>query len=85
MRSRAPLLGLAKYIYYRYSLQILRDWLSVPYLNTKTVHVKLSFLDNLEIDFNLLHPVLNAFVSWNAGKVPNFSTSARGTKWRLAS
>ena len=79
----------------RYTLQMLVEWLvldyslSVRYLDTKNVHIKVFILDSiLKIVSNYSassSEFVIAFVSWNAGKVPDFSTSDKGTKGRLTS
>ena len=59
---------------------------SVPYLDTKNVHIKVFILDIFKI---CLHYSASSFefvvvlVSWNAGKVPDFPTAAKGSKGRL--
>ena len=76
--------------------QMLLEWLvldyslSVPYLDTKNVQINVFIWDilagNLFYNYSASSSeFVIAFVSWNAGKVPNFSTSAKGTKGRLIS
>ena len=79
----------------RYALHMLVEWLvldyslSVRYLDTKNVHIKVFILDSiLKIVSNYSassSEFVTGFVSWNAGKVPDFSTSDKGTKGRLTS
>ena len=80
----------------RYALHMLVEWLvldyslSVRYLDTKNVHIKVFILDmHFGNRFWLFSASSSefviAFVSWNAGKVPDFSTSDKGTKGRLTS
>ena len=75
-------------------LQLLSEWLvldnslSVSYLDNKNVQINVFIWDilagNLFYNYSASEFVI-VFVSWNAGKVPNFSTSAKGTKGRLIS
>ena len=63
--------------------------LSVPYLDTKNVHINVFILDIFKIGLHYSASsfefvIIIVFVSWNAGKVPDFSTSAKGTKGRRA-
>ena len=72
----------------RYTLHMLVEWLvldyslSVRYLDTKNVHIKVFISDSiLKIVSNYSassSEFVIAFVSWNAGKVPDFFTS----NWR---
>ena len=81
-----------KYLNWYRSGLVLDYSLSVPYLDTKNVHIKVFILD---MHFNLdwigsdysasSSEFVIAFVSWNAGKVPNFSHLIEGTKGRLTS
>ena len=70
-------------------LLVLDYSLSVPYLDTKNVHIKVFILDIFKIGLHHLASSFEfakiVFVSWNAGKVPDSSTSAKGTKERLTS
>ena len=54
----------------------------------KNVHIKVFILDIFKIGLHYSassFEFVMVFVSWNAGKVPDFSTSAKGTKGRLTS
>ena len=69
-------------------LLVLDYSLSVPYLDTKNVHIKVFILDIFKIGLPYSASSFEfviVFVSWSAGKVPDFSTSAKGTKGRPSS
>ena len=70
-------------------LLVLDYSLSAPYLDTKNVHIKVFILDIFKIGLHYsassFEFAIIVFDSWNAGKVPDFFTSAKGTKGRLTS
>ena len=65
-------------------LLVLDYSLSAPYLDTKNVHIKVFISDIFKIDLHHLASSFEfakiVFVSWNAGKVPDSSTSAKARK-----
>ena len=86
--SKDIFLHLKTFFYPILELLVLDYSLSVPYLDTKNVHIKVFILDILKIGLPYSASSFEfviVFVSWSAGKVPDFSTSAKGTKGRPSS